>query len=244
MGLSMVFFLLFGCAKPALLLDTSRIDNTTTPLSAILQSQGNPCQEKIKIVGTDRWTSTLLRWFTPLSADEQGFVAIIDRVNGAHHLALETTQKYSYDPDSQILINTVKSSPAKSLERIYVESLLLYLQLPQLAEHLYSSTSLQSFAQSDDLYHRFFFMRESGGTDDPSIDHYVAYWNVETKLLDYIVFTYRDLSLSYKGVLHYSDYQNLLDRKYPMRIAIKDSIGDSEEIHRIQITDIACVDGG
>jgi hypothetical protein len=53
--------------------------------------------------------------------------------------------------------------------------------------------------------------------------------------IEFIVFTYREVFESYKGILHYEDYTLLNGRLFPMRISVKSEFSDESYIHQLQI---------
>ena len=206
-----------------------------------IQNPNSPCKEKLRISGFDRWNSTFLRWLTPLQTNEGSFVATIDSVTGEHQLELLANHTFGYDGLVNSWKNKSTGSVSSSMERIYIESLLLYLQLPLMIGDGKQQTILPSEIIRDKTYHRMFFMLEEGDTKDPQKDHYVGYWNTETNLLEYMLFTYRDLYASYKGTLFFSDYQEMSGIRYPTSIAIQNSITSAKDVHRIHVKKLQCV---
>ena len=176
---------------------------------------------------------------TPLNSAEAEFSAEWSGRNAKQSLALKAGPIYHYAIEEKAWREKGREAPLGNADKIYVESLMLYLRIhhkttPWVDVEYQGRQTIQ-----DQTYERVFFTLD---TQAPLLerDHYRAYINSESQLIDYIAFTYRDLFDSYLGVIKLSDYRTVGNRTHPHVIAIQDSIDSAKPVHTIAINSMAC----
>ena len=235
----MIWMFVLACMKPAMLADSAVVDGATALLTEIQQHHRSPCENEIHFAGSDRWSSTLMRWFTPLKSNKENFVANQDVLGTFKHLELTNGTVLTYRSQAQQWTSST-GLQVSAKERIYAESLILYLQLPTFSMKVFNPQKLSPQTIAGKHYERLFFMLQNGSVDDVQLDHFVAYWNPQSKHIDYVVFTYRDLFASYKGVLQLAAYEKHEGISYPRKLRIQNGFLDTKDVHQIEIQRIEC----
>jgi len=199
---------------------------------------------RVKIRGRDVWSSTIMRWFTPLSSNNAEFVAEIDPATGdmkfSEVRASETLA--SWDLPGRARLHRArgesKNRPkgTSNLTAVYLDSFVLYLRLPWLIR---SSDVLQLLPNHPDpetapglskTHDAVFAMAR-----DTNDDHYILWINRETGRLDFAEFTYRDLAKSYRGVLRFDGWFDASAGGLPRKVTIQSDFRGDGFAHRIEI---------
>jgi len=216
------------------------MDGAAALLTEIQQHHRALCENKTRLVGSDRWNSSLMRWLTPLKSNKENFVVSHDMSGSFQRLKLASGTVLSHR-EQMAQWTTQTAAKVSGKERIYAESLLLYIQLPTFAMKVFNAQRLSPQKIADKHYERLFFMLQKGAVKDATLDHFVAYWNPQSKRIDYLVFTYRDLFASYKGVLQLTDYAKHDGISYPRKLRVQNGFLDTKDVHQIEIQTIECL---
>jgi hypothetical protein len=192
-----------------------------------LQKNRPNCEGVLEIQGTDAWSSRVLRWFTPLQDNLSSFQLQEAGANSVVTL-----------PGQEPFV--LKDSELTGWDRIYVESLRLYLRLPQAISRAFNPAYLGERTLGTDSYAAFFFNLKPGNWNDPSVNQFIAYYPKGSSKLTLVQFTYRDLSRSYVGWLRYGPDKAFSAFPYPSSVAILDDWNASEAVHTIEIASMSC----
>lgn len=193
-----------------------------------LQKTRPTCAGVLDIQGTDAWSSRVLRWFTPLKENSSPFQLREAGANSAVTL-----------PGQAPFV--LKDSELSGWDRIYVESLRLYVILPQAISAAYNAFYLGERTLGSETFAAFFFTLNPGNWNDPSLDQYIAYYPKGSTKLSLVQFTYRDLSRSYVGWLRFGPDKAFAAFPYPTSVSILDDWNEREAVHTVEITSIACL---
>jgi hypothetical protein len=191
--------------------------------------QKNPlsCAGVLEIQGTDVWSSRVLRWFTPLKANSSSF--LLQEAGADSTVTLPGQAPF-----------VLKDSELSGWDRIYVESLRLYVNLPQAFGAAYNPSYLGERTLGTETFAAFFFNLAPGNWNDPSLDQYIAYYPKGSSKPSFVQFTYRDLSRSYVGWLRFGPDKNFAAFPYPSSISILDDWNANEAVHIVEINSIIC----
>ncbi|HET9241736.1 MAG TPA: hypothetical protein VFO10_30995 [Oligoflexus sp.] len=193
-----------------------------------LQKNRPHCAGVLDIRGTDTWSSRVLRWFTPLSENHSPFQLQEAGANSAVNL-----------PGQSPFV--LKDSELSGWDRIYVESLRLYVTLPQAIAAAYNPVYLGEKTLGTETFAAFFFTLKPGDWNDPSLDQYIAYYPKGSPKLTLVQFTYRDLSRSYVGWLRYGPDKAFAAFPYPSSVSILDDSDAHEAVHTVEINSMTCL---
>lgn len=192
-----------------------------------LQKQRLNCEGVLDIQGTDSWSSRVLRWFTPLQDNRSSF-----QLQEAGANSVVTV------PGEAPFV--LKDSELSGWDRIYVESLRLYVRLPLAVAAAYNPVYLGERTLGTDSYAAFFFNLDPGNWNDPSLDQFIAYYPKGSSKLTLVQFTYRDLSRSYVGWLRFGSDKAFAAFPYPSSISILDDWNSRDAVHTVEISSIVC----
>jgi hypothetical protein len=188
----------------------------------------------------DYWKSPLVRFFTPIPEPVQAMkvtiyfqnknmeITFTDGKNRGKILGIENGESYSIEKDLGKVFN--KDNEVK----LYLESLRLYILLPILASQMEKLAYLGDVGIGEKSYSEVFGTNGSWAPEKES-DQYRFLVQNDSGRIEYIVFTYREVFESYKGILHYEDYTMLNGKLFPMRIAVMSNLSDETFIHQLQI---------
>jgi len=196
----------------------------------------------VRLKGTDLWHSSLVRFFTPVTEQEQKFEVVFSTSGREiNYLFLNGKRKGQYigieKGKTYRAINQEKKFADSSKIRLYLEPLIHYFQWPY---KLYESPILLYVGEeiiANESYHILF--ASSGGVA-ASVEHdqYVIYINQKTHYVDYLDFTLRSLFESYKGTLHYRDLRNVQGLMVPFFIGVSDEVEDKDFVHEFYFSEI------
>jgi len=193
-----------------------------------------PVNSKLQIKGVDRWSSWLVRSFTPADDSVQSFEAVM----GISDPFIRMVLRYEAGENAVYTLNGESFEGGSNLDRLYVGPMRDYmtwtLRLPLREDLQYHGKRIL------DEREYFTFFLASGELDDPATDHYRIYLdgrNLEVRLIH---FTLRELTESYSGRIHYSDYRSVEGVRIPFSISIQDSSAisaahEQEYVHRIEV---------
>jgi hypothetical protein len=198
--------------------------------------------DSVRLRGTDFWHSSLVRFFTPVTEQEQKFevlFAVSGRVityvflngNGKGQvIGVENGRTYR-------VINNERVFADSSKIRLYLEPLTHYFQWPY---KLYDSPILlyagEKTIENED-YH-LLFASSGGVAASPENDQYLIYVNKKTYYVDYIDFTLRSLFKSYKGTLHYRDFRTVQGLMVPFHLGVSDEVENKDFVHEFLFSEI------
>jgi hypothetical protein len=196
----------------------------------------------VRLQGTDFWHSTLVRFFTPVTEQEQEFEAVISTtgneirftfLNGAREgqsIGIEDGKTYKE-------INQEKKFVESSKIKLYLKPLADYFKWPYT---LYDSPVLLYAGEKqveNESYH-LLFVSSGGVVASPEHDQYMIFLNQRTHSVDYIDFTLRSLFNSYKGTLHYRDFGVVDGLKVPFLIGVSDGVNNQDFAHEFRFNEI------
>jgi hypothetical protein len=194
----------------------------------------------LEIFLIDYWKSSLVRFFTPIPEPVQAMkvkiyfqsknmeITFTDGKNRGKILGIENGETYTIDKDLGKVFN--KDNEVK----LYLESLRLYILLPILASRMEKLAYLGEVGMGEKSYSEV-FGTNGNWTPEKESDQYRFLIQNDSGRIEFIVFTYREVFESYKGILHYQDYTLLNGRLFPMRISVKSEFSDESYIHQLQI---------
>ena len=198
--------------------------------------------ECVQLRGTDLWHSSFVRFFTPVTEQEQEFEVIFATAGGTikygflngkrkgQYIGLESGKTYRATKDKREFTDSSKI-------RVYLEPLTDYFQWPY---KLYESPVLLYAGEENienEAYH-LLFASSGGVAASPEHDQYVIYINKKTYHVDYIDFTLRALFESYKGTLHYRDFRTVQGLVVPIFIGASDTIENKDFVHEFLFSEI------
>lgn len=211
--------------------------------------------ETLTLIVTDSWSSSLLRGFTPLPANQTRLQLVIrpgpitaieatatDIKTGSQDAALRFGIKGGAgyftnpsDPDEN------RAGADATDVKIYLESLWLYLSLPlhlafkpQAAMAAYALPTAGGPASRDREWDRV-FVSPGGAEPSPERDQYILWLDPRNNQTGFVEFTYREVFEFYSGALYYSDLRAVDGVIFPHEIKVTDGIDDPESVHTIQI---------
>jgi hypothetical protein len=202
----------------------------------------------VRLKGTDLWHSSLVRFFTPVTEQEQKFEVVFSTSGREiNYLFLNGKRKGQYigieKGKTYRAINQEKKFADSSKIRLYLEPLIHYFQWPYT---LYESPVLLYAGEkiiANETYHLLF--ASSGGVA-ASVEHdqYVIYINQKTYYVDYLDFTLRSLFESYKGTLHYHDLRNVQGFMVPFFIGVSNEVENKDFVHEFYFSEIQFISKG
>ena len=249
-----ILIMLMGCSTADLSTDNVRNQDTQPDLreKAIriyersLNARGGFKTYKsfhsIRLRGTDLWHSSFVRFFTPVTEQEQKFeVVFATKGNEISYIFLNGTREGQAigieNGKTYRVIEKEKEFADSSKIRIYLEPLTHYFQWPY---KLFESPLL-FYAGEDNIanqsYH-LIFASSGGVAASPEHDQYVIYVNKKTHQVDYIDFTLRSLFQSYKGTLHYRDFRTVQGLVVPFFIGVSDAVENQDFVHEFLFSEI------
>ena len=196
----------------------------------------------VRLKGTDLWHSSLVRFFTPATEQEQKFEVFIS-IAGSEikYLFLNGKRKGQYigveNGKTYRIISGEREFAESSRIKLYLEPLKDYFQWPY---KLYESPVLLYAGETNlenESYH-LLFASSGGVAASPEHDQYVIYINKKTYYVDYIDFTLRSLFESYKGTLHFRDLRNVQGLMVPFFIGVSDESQNKDFVHEFHFSDI------
>jgi hypothetical protein len=198
--------------------------------------------DSVRLKGTDLWHSSLVRFFTPVTEQEQKFEVVFATAGSKiSYIFLNGTRKAQY-----IGVENGKTYRVTEKEREFTDSSKIRLYLEPLRDYfqwpckLFESPVLL-YAGDENIenesYHLLF--ASSGGiAASPEHDQYVIYVNKNTYYIDYIDFTLRSLFESYKGTLHYRDFKTVQGLMVPFFIGVSDAVENKYFVHEFLFSEI------
>lgn len=226
----LLFWLLLSSCRHVDLLDAAPDKagmDTGVSWQKDLQKNRPTCEGVLDIQGSDIWSSRVLRWFTPLQENRSSFQ--LQEAGANSTLTIPGAAPF-----------VLKDSELRGWDRIYVESLRLYVRLPQAIGTAYNPVYLGERTLGTENYAAYFFTLNPGPWNDPSLDQYIAYYPKGSSKLTLVQFTYRDLSRSYVGWLRFGPDQAFAAFPYPASISILDDWNSREAVHKVEISAIVC----
>jgi hypothetical protein len=198
--------------------------------------------DSVHLKGTDLWYSSLVRFFTPVTEQEQKFEVLFstagDEIN---YLFLNGKRKGQYigvkNGKTYRAINQEREFADSSKIRLYLEPLRDYFQWPY---KLYESPVLLYAGEKniDNEAYYLLFASSGGVVASPEHDQYVIYINQQTYHVDYIDFTLRSLFESYKGTLHYRDLRTVQGLMVPFFIGVSDEVENKDFVHQFRFSEM------
>jgi hypothetical protein len=198
--------------------------------------------ESVRLRGADVWHSSFVRFFTPVTEQEQEFEVIFATAGGTikyiflngkrkgQYIGLENGKTYRVTKEKREFTDSSKI-------RVYLEPLTDYFQWPY---KLFESPVLLYVGEENienESYH-LIFASSGGVTASPEHDQYVIYINKKTYHVDYIDFTLRSLFESYKGTLHYGDFRTVQGLVVPFFIGASDEVKNKDFVHEFLFSEI------
>ncbi len=198
--------------------------------------------DSVRLKGTDLWHSTLVRFFTPVTEQEQKFEVLFSTAGGEiKYLFLNGKRKGQYigveNGKTYRAINQEREFADSSKTKLYLEPLKHYFQWPY---KLYESPVLLYAGEKNIGNESYYLLFASSGgvAASPEHDQYVIYINQQTYYVDYIDFTLRSLFESYKGTLHYRDLRTVRGLMVPFFIGVSDEVENKDFVHEFLFSEI------
>jgi hypothetical protein len=195
-----------------------------------------------RLNGTDLWHSSLVRFFTPVTEQEQKFEVVFSTAESKiNYLFLNGKRKGQYigveNGKTYRAINQEREFADSSKIRLYLEPLRDYFQWPY---KLFESPVLLYAGEKNIENEAYYLLFASSGGIAASPEHnqYVIYINQKTYYVDYIDFTLRSLFASYKGTLHYRDLRSVQGLMVPFFVGVSDEVGDKNFVHEFLFNEI------
>ena len=214
-------FFIFCCSSAELRPEKDSYLTDESKQKSISSKLIEDCEAKSKTFnGVDIWNDTLPYLFTPLDSKNSKF-------------SLKNSDNITFESDRKKITVSEESS---TLDRIYIESLLLYSDF---LSQLCTPEKTQLFAQTkfshlDKI--ALYFQSKQGNTTN----EYIIYFNNDLPAA--AEFTYRDLSDSYIGILRFSDWATMSGKLMPTTIEILDTLEDTRPIHEVRIYEYSRAD--
>ncbi|ACN13266.1 hypothetical protein HRM2_01440 [Desulforapulum autotrophicum HRM2] len=196
----------------------------------------------MEVTGTDVWESTIIRWLTPLDENTQQFHARL----GLSRQQIEFTflngekkgQTIGFDGKSYERTGTRKRHRKSASISLYLGPLQCYLEWHQtLMRH--PALTLVGTTEINTIPYRVVYATQGPPTRDlAEYDQYLIYINTRTNRIDYVEFTLRKLSRSYRGVVHYRDYKQVQGMLMPFWIGIGSDLAGPDFDHYFVIDHI------
>lgn len=197
------------------------------------------CQGTLVVKGQDLWSSWFWR-LTPLGAQQASFELRANSERMRLRLPAQDLE-FLWEAGTIRKKHVAEASwvPHESwLDRLYLESLALYLRLPLLIAraHNHAATGPHPTAARQDQ--GLFFTLEPAS--HLKIDQFVAYFNRETLAIKALRFTYRDLSPAYTGWLRWDDRRATPFGPYPFHIRIQETYDAPLSDHELILDSLSC----
>ena len=197
--------------------------------------------DSVRLKGNDLWHSSLVRFFTPVTEQEQKFEVLFstagDKIN---YLFLNGQRKGQYigveNGKTYRAINQEREFADSSKIRLYLEPLRDYFQWPY---KLYESPVLLYAGEKNIENEAYYLLFASSGgvAASPEHDQYLIYINQQSYYVDYIDFTLRSLFESYKGTLHYLDLRTVQGLMVPFFIGASDEVENKDFVHEFRLSE-------
>ena len=210
------FLFYYSCSSANLKPNNSSVLQNGPSLAELTSSLGLDCEAREKVyTGVDTWHDSIPYLFTPLK-------------NKVTNYSLRKNNQITFQSEKVTIAVTPDTS---SLDRIYVQSLLLYSDFfAQLCKPVESLFFYQAKFTSLDKIALYVKAKQGNAVDD-----YIVYFKNDVPRA--VEFTYRDLSDSYIGYLRFSDWTTLKGRKMPLKIEILSELDDSVSVHEVSLED-------
>ncbi len=192
---------------------------------------------ELNITLVDRWDSTLLRWLTPLPANEQRLsltlspggkrirLEFLGGDRAGEIIGVDEGAYYEMDEGVPRYLN-------RPLARIYLESLALYVELifraPRMAEIALLGDADCSMGRCRRVY-------AGPGAAAPGGDEYIVWLSPAGDKAPRIDFTYRELGAAYQGRLQLDGEVESQGLRMPGRIDILSTDPDAAPAHTVLI---------
>ena len=246
--------MLMGCSTADLSTDNVRNQDTQPDLRAkaitiferSLNARGGyntyKSFDSVRLRGADVWHSSFVRFFTPVTEQEQKFEVVFATADSAiSYMFLNGKRKGQYigveNGKTYRVIEEEREFADSSKIRVYLEPLTHYFQWPY---KLFESPVLLYAGEENvenESYH-LLFASSGGVAASPEHDQYVIYVNKKTHHVDYIDFTLRSLFESYKGTLHYRDFRTVQGLVVPFFIGASDEVKNEDFVHEFLFSEI------
>jgi hypothetical protein len=200
-----------------------------------------------KLKGTDIWYSGWVRWLTPVTETRQTFEVHIQSdppeiryrfLNGKRQgevIGVDQTGAYSEAQGER------KHTDSSSI-RLYLEPLRDYFEWP----FTLLDSRLLLHAGSRTIRGRRYdliFATDGGMAPSEQYDQFIVYIDHNTGRIDYVEFTLRELTQSYRGTLHYTDYREVAGLWVPFTIGVGDTVEDEAHVHVFEFDQINFMPG-
>lgn len=181
----------------------------------------------MRIIASDIWESTVIRWLTPLDENEQKFQAHLK----LYHQGIEYTFLYGerkgrtigFDGRSYQYDGTRKHYKESSKIALYLGPLQSYFEWHQT---LLRNPTLETIGTKEinNINYLVLYATEGPTAELDEHDQYAIYVNTNSRRIDYIEFTMRKLMKSYTGVVHYRNHKRVQGILMPFWIGIADDL--------------------
>ncbi|MCB1143290.1 MAG: hypothetical protein H7A24_12430 [Leptospiraceae bacterium] len=194
--------------------------------------------ENLKIILTDEWSSSFMRYFTPLDSNSEQLSLVLNLKSGSMKIEFLTgSQKGKIYLYAKNTVSSQDGSKPPTSAKLYFESLSLYLRLPILLERFKHIQILKDiFPLRGNNYKRIFATDGSLPANSDS-DQYMYYIS-EEKYIHAIEFTYRKVFDSYRGFLVFQNYKEINKKNFPFSISIREDLENESFVHNLNIQTI------
>ncbi len=174
---------------------------------------------------TDQWESSLAAYFTPLSEKKEQLEVKLTKESSSYTLKGNETFELNIDSPYKL-----KAHKLGFWDALYFESLDFYLRIASLVailpHHYFVS-------ESDNEFVLVFFLSHDKDEINLEDDHFIAYIDKLSFMLNAVQFTYRKLSDSYIGWLVFESINNINGLLYPTTIKIQSQRNADSFDHRL-----------
>lgn len=253
-GSALFLFLFFaGCATENLISEDRQQEwaspESTITIQQLQQAvlrQIDPSERyrpgaNMHVTAVDRWNATLIRLMTPLDRDNQRFEARL----GLYHQGIEFTflngekmgQTIGFDGQSYAYVATEKHYQERAGTALYLDPLQGYLEWSQTLIRKPALTLMGTRNINNTPYWVVYTTAEPLEKLDQN-NQYLIYINKQNNRIDYVEFTLRELMKSYRGVIHYKNYEMVQGVLMPFWIGIADDLLQPDFDHYLIVESI------
>lgn len=198
-------------------------------------------KSSLRVKALDVWESTIVRWLTPLTDNRQQFEGRLNLFHqGVEFTYLNGDKKgniIGFDGQPYEIAGKGKEYKDSSSIALYLGPLQSYFEWHQTllrkGEHQLLGRKVMNNKPYEVVY-----VTEGRSENLEDYNQYLVYVNAETHLVEFIEFTMRELMASYKGVIHYRDYQPVQGVLMPYWIGIGDEIVNPSFDHYFEVSSI------
>ena len=193
----------------------------------------------MKVIAKDEWRSQTARLFTPIPQEEQqiqfafnlqndeAFLKFIDGDQAGKIIGIERGVTYFLAKGKR---------QEKSSRRVdsYLPPVKNYFLWPQTLHKLHNITYLGEAEHGLRHYYKILATNNEDFAAEPD-DQYILWVNQQTLHIEYIEFTLKELSASYRGLVQYREYRDVDGVLLPHEIILLDGMDTLSYSHKFYV---------